>query len=137
VHGYENTRTARGQKHRFSIEPFAGEHAYAAYLWIEPMWSEQVAVVISYVAPVFTVVDDFYVYNSTWDSYQSSWCGGDLRVSLDASPYAEIVFQAREVLAQYQVTYVPWTDPKLDDRVPLRDKADAALRDCLFNYESH
>jgi hypothetical protein len=120
---------------RYYFDPVDGECAYAKYVSVEPPRSSVMLVALSFVSAVFTVTDDYYVYSSLWDSHSSSWSRKNLALSLDALPYSNLIKEMSARLDASQNTYVPWDSTLLDTPVTMRDKADATLRDCLFNYD--
>jgi hypothetical protein len=122
---------------RYHLDEFDGEHAYAKYVLVEPAAGKPVYVAISFVAPVFTVTDAIYTYNSPRDAYRASWRGGEPDILLNVEPYAEILERARVAFEPLGLRYMPWDSPELDEPVPMEDIREATLRDCLFNYEEY
>lgn len=122
---------------RIRIEPFDGDYAFASYIGVEPAKAPSFYLAVSRVAPVFSAVDSIRIYTSSWDTQEARWQPGDeWPIDFAAPGLVTLLAAARDAVADTGWTYVDWLSPALDEMVPVTDRPDTRLRDCLFNYDS-
>lgn len=122
---------------RIRIEPFDGDYAFACYIGVEPATAASFYLAVSRIAPVFTAVNSFRIYTSSWDTIKARWQPGDeWPIDFSMPPFATLIAVTRDAVADTPWTYVDWLSPALDEAVAVKDRRDTRLRDCLFNYDS-
>ena len=115
------------------FDAFDGDCSYAKYVRLRLDPASEAFLVLSYVAPVYSLAAAPHTRLDDDDGIVPATPPAPAH--LPPAARADVLALAHAALAPFGLDYLDWLDPALDERRPMDDLADATRRDLLFHHD--